>query len=248
MLITSLENEKIKEIIKLNQSKYRKKFGKYLVEGEHLVLEALKSGNLETLILEKDTLFPVEREALYVTSDILSKISSLETPPKVMGVCTIPEKEEYGSRILLLDEIQDPGNLGTLIRSAKAFDIDTIVLGTGCASLYNSKTLRAAQGMHFHLSVVNRDLDSVIPMLKEKGIVVYATNVKYGMDARTLKKKDKENFALILGNEGAGVKDKFFDMADQYIYIDMNKDVESLNVAIAGSILMYELKDDDYNG
>jgi len=247
MLITSLENDKIKEIMKFNQRKYRKRDGKYLVEGEHLVLEAIKSGYLETLILEKDTLFPVEKEALYVTSDILSKLSTLETPPKVMGVCNIPDKEEYGSRVLLLDEVQDPGNLGTLIRSAKAFDIDTVVLGTGCVDLYNSKTLRAAQGMHFHLNIINRDLSEVIPILKEKGIVIYATNVKYGMDVRTLKNKDKKSFGLILGNEGAGVKDKFFDMADEYIYIEMNKDVESLNVAIAGSILMYELKEDDSN-
>ena len=99
--------------------------------------------------------------------------------------------------------------------------------------------------MHFHLSIFSKDLGVVIPKLKDRGTVIYATNVKYGSDVRTLKKKDKEEFALILGNEGAGVNDEYMSLADQYIYIPMNKDVESLNVAVAGSILMYELKGDE---
>ena len=241
MLITSFENEKVKDLIKLKQKKYRKKTGKFLVEGEHLVLEACKSGCLEQLILEQDTLFPIEHDALYVTYDIIKKITSLETPPKVLGVCKIKDESDIGSRILLLDEVQDPGNLGTIIRSAKAFNIDTIVLGKGCVDVYNSKTLRACQGMNFHLNIIERDLKEVIKELKEKGIPVYVTNVTHGMDIKTLKAKDKKLFALVLGNEGNGVNEEILDMADKYIYIKMNKDVESLNVAVAGSILLYEL-------
>ena len=241
MLITSLENDKIKELIKLKQRKYRKKTNKYLVEGEHLVLEACKSGDLELLILEQDTIFPIEQQALYVTPEIISKISSLETPTNVLGLCKVKEEKDIGNRILLLDGIQDPGNLGTIVRSAKAFNIDTIVLGKGCVDLYNSKTLRACQGMNFHLNIIERDLLEFIPKLKENGIPVYATNVTHGMDIKTLKEKDKELFALILGNEGNGVSEEVLDMADKYIYIKMNKDVESLNVAVAGSILLYEL-------
>ena len=241
MLITSLENDKIKELIKLKQRKYRKKTNKYLVEGEHLVLEACKSGDLELLILEQDTIFPIEQQALYVTPEIISKISSLETPTNVLGLCKVKEEKDIGNRILLLDGIQDPGNLGTIVRSAKAFNIDTIVLGKGCVDLYNSKTLRACQGMNFHLNIIERDLLEFIKELKENGIPVYATNVTHGMDIKTLKEKDKELFALILGNEGNGVSEEVLDMADKYIYIKMNKDVESLNVAVAGSILLYEL-------
>ena len=241
MLITSLENERIKDLIKLKQRKYRKKEQKYIVEGEHLVLEACKSGDLELLILEQDTLFPIEEQALYVTNDIINKISSLETPSKILGLCKIKEEKEIGNRILLLDEIQDPGNLGTIIRSAKAFNIDTVVLGKGCVDLYNPKTLRACQGMNFHLNIIERDLLEFIPSLKEKGIPIYTTNVTHGMDIKTLKEKDKELFALVLGNEGNGVNKEIEDLADKYIYITMNKDVESLNVAVAGSILLYEL-------
>lgn len=241
MLITSLENDKIKELIKLKQSKYRKKMGMYLVEGEHMVLEAYKSGALFQLILEQDTLFPLSVDTLYVTNDIINKISSLDTPVNVLGLCKVKEEQELGNRILLLDEVQDPGNLGTIIRSAKAFHIDTVVLGNGCVDLYNPKTLRATQGMHFHLNIIKKDLLEVIPVLKEKGIPVYATRVEYGMDIKTLKEKDKEAFALVLGNEGNGVKEEILDLSDKFIYIPMHKDVESLNVAIAGSILMYEL-------
>ena len=206
-----------------------------------MVLEACKNNCLEQLILEEDTVFPIEQKPLYVTSEIISKISSLETPPKVLGICKIKEEENIGNRILLLDEIQDPGNLGTIIRSSKAFNIDTVVLGKGCVDLYNSKTLRACQGMNFHLNIIEKDLLDFIPTLKEKGIPVYATNVTHGMDIKTLKEKDKELFALELGNEGKGVNNKILDMADKYIYIKMNKNVESLNVAVAGSILLYEL-------
>lgn len=241
MLITSLENDKIKELIKLKQSKYRKKMEMYLVEGEHMVLEAYKSGALVQLILEQDTLFPLNIDTLYVTNDIINKISSLDTPVNVLGLCKTKEEKELGSRILLLDEVQDPGNLGTIIRSAKAFHIDTVVLGNGCVDLYNSKTLRATQGMLFHLNIKKKDLLEFIPLLKEKGIPVYATRVEYGMDVKTLKEKDKETFALILGNEGNGVKEEILDISDKFIYINMHKDVESLNVAIAGSILLYEL-------
>lgn len=241
MLITSLENEKVKELVKLKERKYRRKTKMYLVEGEHLVLEAAKSGALVQLILEQDTLFPIDADTLYVTNEIINKISSLETPVNVLGLCKMKEEDDFGKRLLLLDAIQDPGNLGTIIRSAKAFNIDTVVLGNGCVDLYNPKTLRAAQGMNFHLNVVERDLLELIPVLKNKGIPVYATRVEYGMDVKTLKEKDKEVFSLILGNEGNGIKEEIMDLSDKYIYINMNKDVESLNVAIAGSILLYEL-------
>ena len=95
MLITSLENDKIKELIKLKQSKYRKKMEMYLVEGEHMVLEAYKSGALVQLILEQDTLFPLNIDTLYVTNDIINKISSLDTPVNVLGLCKTKEEKEW---------------------------------------------------------------------------------------------------------------------------------------------------------
>ena len=125
MLYTSIDNKKIKDIKKLNTKKYRDKCGKFLVEGEHLVLEAYKTGYLEELIIEKDVIFPIDVETSYVSNNVINYISELQTPQKIMGICKKIEDNSYGNRILILDDIQDPGNLGTIIRSCVAFNIDT---------------------------------------------------------------------------------------------------------------------------
>ena len=115
------------------------------------------------------------------------------------------------------------------------------MLGNGCVDLYNEKVIRSTQGIGFHMNIVNRDLKELIPNLKEEEIPVYGTKVEYGTDIRTLKKRDKEKYALIMGNEGRGVDSDILDMCDKFIYIELNHEVESLNVAIAASILLYEL-------
>lgn len=242
MLITSLENERIKDYIKLKDKKYRKRTNTFIVEGLHLVLEAYKSGNLIELIIEKDEVLPLDVPTIFVTNEIINRISSLDTPVTVLGLCKISDKKEIeGSRVLMLDGIQDPGNLGTIIRSSVAFDVDTIVLGENTVDLYNPKVVRATQGMLFHINIISRDLESVIKELKSREIPIYGTKVEYGEDVRSFPTKDKKAYGLVMGNEGAGVSSKVLDMCDKYIYIDMNERVESLNVSIATSIILYEL-------
>lgn len=242
MLITSLENDKIKGYIKLKDRKYRKKTNTFIIEGRHLVLEAYKAGKIIELILEKDEVLPLDLPTVYVTNEIINKISDLETPSNVMALCSMDEKEEIvGNKILMLDGIQDPGNLGTIIRSSLAFNVDTIVLSPECVDLYNPKVIRSTQGMIFNTNIVRRELEEVINILKEKEIPVYGTNVEYGEDVTILKEKDKSKYGLIMGNEGQGVRREILDMCDKYLYIDMNEKVESLNVAVATSILLYEL-------
>ena len=243
MLITSLENDRIKGYIKLKERKYRKKTKTYIVEGLHSVLEAYKSGDIIELILEKDEVLPLDVPCVYVTTDIINKISSLETPSNVMALCKMKDydKVTIGEKILLLDGIQDPGNLGTIIRSATAFNVDTIVLSPDTVDVYNPKVLRSTQGMIFHTSIIIKDLESVILELKQKEIPVYGTKVEYGEDVSLFKPKDKIKYAVIMGNEGNGVKEELLDMCDKYLYIDMNDNVESLNVAVACSIILYEL-------
>ena len=141
----------------------------------------------------------------------------------------------------MLDEIQDPGNLGTIIRSAVAFNVDTIVLSPNTVDLYNSKVIRATQGMMFHANIVIAELGDVIKELKEKEIPVYGTRVDFGEDIRHLKDKDRKKYCLIMGNEGNGVREEILDMCDEFFYIDMNEKVESLNVGVATSIFLYEL-------
>ena len=243
MLITSLENDRVKHYCKLKEKKYRDKTGLFLVEGMHLVLEAYKAGAVEELILEKDEVLPLDVPIVYVTNDIIHKITQVDTPSKVLAVCR-KQKNTLSSanRILLLDGIQDPGNLGTIIRSAVAFAIDLIVLSDDTVDVYNPKVVRSTQGMLFHIPIVRENLLSFLPKLKEQEIPLYGTKVTHGMDVKLLKAEDNKKFALIMGNEGNGVREEILDLCDQFLYIAMSEEVESLNVAVATSILLYELR------
>lgn len=239
MLYTSAENKKIKDLKKLKTKKYREKTGLFLVEGEHLVLEAYKTGMIQELWLEQDAIFPLDVETSYVTNDLLHIISELETPSPILAVCKRYETKELGNRILVLDDIQDPGNLGTIIRSAVAFHIDTIVLGSGCVDLYNSKTIRASQGMIFHMNFFKTDLQTWLPTIQKQGYHLWGTKVTHGKDVKALAKVEK--FAIIMGNEGNGVQEEILDLCDEFLYIPMNDVCESLNVGVATSIILYEL-------
>ncbi len=243
MLITSLENDKVRKYIKLKDKKYRDKTGQFIVEGAHLVLEAYKNGLIDELILEKEEVFPLDiKNIVYLPMEIITKISTVETPQTIMALChKQEEKEELKNKILLIDNIQDPGNLGTIIRSAVAFNIDTIVLSENTVDLYNPKTIRATQGMFFHINIIKKDLESTIEQLHQEEIPVYGTLVGHGSDVRSLAEKDKIRYALVVGNEGNGVRNSISNMCDKNLYINLNANVESLNVAIATSILLYEL-------
>lgn len=241
MLITSLDNDRIKKYVGLKEKKNRDKTGQFIVEGMHLVLEAYKAGLIEELILEKDVVVPLNLPTVYVTNDILAKISTLETHPEIMALVNKKEEQDLGKRVLLLDNIQDPGNLGTIIRSACAFHIDTIILSDDTVDLYNPKVIRSTQGMIFSIDVWRKNLKEVIPTIKNKEIPLYGTNVRFGMDVTTLKEKDRSSFALIMGNEGTGVKEELMELCDANLYIPLKEDAESLNVAVACSILLYEL-------
>lgn len=241
MVITSLDNDNVKKWKKLCKKKYRDEFGIYLVEGEHLVEEAYKSGVLDKVIVLDGEDYSYDN-IIYVSYEVMKAISSLDTPNKIMGVCKKKENIEIvGKRFLLLDGIQDPGNLGTIVRSAVAFNIDTIILSDDTVDLYNPKVLRSTQGMIFHTNIFSYDIVAFINILKSMGITVYGTDVNNGIDARELSDLDKTSFALVMGNEGNGVRKEIAEACDRNLYIAMNKDVESLNVAIAASILLYEL-------
>lgn len=242
MVITSLENEKIKNLIKLNKKKYRDLTSLYLVEGEHLVNEAYKSGVLDELLLEENEEVNLDVPITRVSKRIIEAVSSVDTPTNIIGVCKKKNSNQIlGSKILLLDELQDPGNLGTIIRSAVAFNIDTVILSENTVDLYNPKVIRATQGMMFHTNIISMNMSKAIEVIKDMNINVYATDVNAGIDARDLKADSKRKYALIMGNEGNGVREEIKAQADKNLYINMNDNVESLNVAIATSILLYEL-------
>ena len=241
MLITSLDNKKVKLYTSLNESKNRNINKLFLVMGEHLVKEAISVNNLvDILVLENYELdFNPNIEITYVTEPIMKKISKMPSIPKVIGVCKILDNKEIkGDRILLLDNIQDPGNLGTIIRSSVAFNIDTIILSNDTVDLYNDKVIRSTQGLLFHTNIIRTDLVEVINNLKKDGYDILGTNVHNGVELKDIK---TNKYALLMGNEGQGLSPELQSMCDKNIYIPMNKDCESLNVAVATSIILYEL-------
>ena len=241
MLITSLDNKKIKRYTGLKISKIRNEEKLFLVEGMHLCEEAYKSGILvDLLLLDGDMLtFQPNFEITYVTKDILKKVSSLTNPSNVIGICQMMNKKEIeGNHILMLDDIQDPGNIGTIIRSSKAFNVDTIILSTNSVDIYNDKVLRSTQGMIFNMNICYADLEEVINQLKDKGYTILGTDVNNGVDVRDI---NVSKYCLIMGNEGHGVRKEIKALCDKNLYIKMNTECESLNVGVATSILLYEL-------
>ena len=242
-VITSLDNKRIKEYAKLLQKKHRDEMGMFLVEGEHLVEEAFKSGNLVEVIKCEDFNRDFDVNTTFVTYDVLKKLSNVVAPQKIIGVVKKKECSISGNKILLLDDIQDPGNLGTIIRSSVAFGVDTIVLSNNSVDLYNDKVIRSSEGMIFYVNVIRRDLVDVINELKENEYKIFGTNVTNGVNVSTV--KDTGKFALVMGNEGAGVKKDILNMCDNYIYIPMTQKCESLNVGVATSIILYEFSKDE---
>ena len=237
-MIESIDNKRIKEVRKLKEKKNRDKEKKYIIEGIHLVNEAYKSGNLLEVFTTSDE-YDLDVKTTLINDSVMKSISVLETPYNIIGVCKYSEEKEIGNKILLLDNIQDPGNLGTIIRSAVAFNNDTIVLNNLSVDLYNSKVLRASQGNNFYINILRKDLKEFIPFLKENEYEIYSTNVENGTELKNIKFGKK--YAIIMGNEGQGVSKELQELSDKNIYINVNDNCESLNVAVATSIILYEL-------
>lgn len=174
-----------------------------------------------------------------MTNNVKNYLSELESPTNVIGVCNKKEGVIKGNRIVYLDCIQDPGNLGTIIRSCVAFNIDTLILSKDTVDLYNSKVIRASQGLIFHLNIVIADINEFILKLKTDGYKIYGTKVTHGKSLKTIEKVSK--FVIIMGNEGNGISEVSSEVCDEYLYIEMNDKCESLNVGVATSIILYEL-------
>ena len=238
-MITSTSNNTIKTLIKLKQKKYRDETGYYLVEGEHLVEEAMKAKQVECLISTKD--ITSDLPIIVVSNEVMSKLSFTKSPQFIMAKCKIKKENKLidGKRYLILDDLQDPGNIGTLIRTALAFSIDQVILSNNCVDLYNDKLLRSMQGANFHISCIYDDLKTVISTLKKNNVKIIGSALENGQDIKQIKISEK--MAFIVGNEGNGMNKDILQECDYVGYIPINT-IESLNVAIAGSIMMYHFK------
>ena len=239
--ISSKQNTKIKEIGKLiSDNSYRKERKEFVIEGFHLLEMALED-NLVKAIFSLEPIKNIDEKITnyIVSEDILKKISTQKNPQGVVAICSMrKEKEISHNNVLYLDGVSDPGNLGTLLRTALAFSFKDVILSKGSVSLYNEKTISSSQGAIFRLNIISGDEQNLID-LKEKGYKILVTEIKGSVELKNIKKSDKQ--VLILGNEAHGVNEKILNLADERIRIDINE-IESLNVAICGAIMMHYLR------
>ena len=240
MVITSVNNEYIKKLCKLKEKKYRDIENKFLVEGYHLVMEAYNAKLLDSVVLLEGEKVPIyDIDITYVSNEVMKKLSDVVSGSHIIGIVRKKEDKMVGDRILILDDIQDPGNLGTMIRSAKAFGFDTIILSKNSVDLYNPKVVRSTQGMLFYVNILVRDLGCFINNLKEDNYVIYGSDVRDGINVR--EEDIPSKLAIVIGNEGNGISDEVSKLCDKNLYIKMSDEVESLNAGVAASILMYEV-------
>lgn len=240
-MINSINNEKVKYYRKLRNNKYINMYKKFIVEGYHLVEEALKANIVEELILLEGTTYETDKQITYVSSAVLKKISTLDSTPSIMAVCkTLEKNNDLGNKVILLDKVGDPGNAGTIIRSACAFNMDSVVFSNDSVNIYNDKLIRATQGMFFHTNIITGDLKETILKLKEQGFTIIGSALNNSIDLKKIEKNDK--YVLIVGNEGTGISEEILKLCDKLVKIKMNENCESLNVAVASSILMYYME------
>ena len=233
MKITSIHNDNVKYWVSLKNKKIRDKERKFIVEGDHLIEEARKNNLIEYIISCVD-----ENVDFYVTKEIMEKISDQKSISYNAAVVKFIPEDSVNGNVIILDNLQDPGNLGTIIRSSVAFNIDTIIISDTSVDLYNPKVVRSTEGMIFNLNIIRRNLEGIIPVLKNLGYKIVGTDVNEGIDVRNI---SKENVAIIIGNEGNGMSENVKEMCDEFINIKINKSCESLNAGVAASIIMYEV-------
>ena len=249
-IITSRDNKSVKLIRKLKDKKYRDELGMYLIEGPNLLLEAIKT-NEEIVLVgidpdtkdidEVKTITEILQDRVAVFSpDIFSSLADTVTPQNILAVIKKSNKplDISGKRYVILDELQDPGNVGTIIRTAEAAGFTGIVAVKGTADIYSSKVVRAAAGSLFRINIIEAgNKEDVISFARNKDLKLYACD----SHSRTpyTDADLRENVGLIIGNEGNGVC-SFFMTECESIMIPMKQETESLNASVSAGIIIYE--------
>lgn len=241
-IIRSKSNNLVKQIKKLQQKKYRR--SSYLIEGWHLLEEAVKAGATiqHILVVEEHVDRVAHMEQVTVVSpEIMQDLADSKSPQGVLAQLVLPSQdlpERLDGRFLVLEDVQDPGNVGTIIRTADAAGFDGVFLTDKSADIYNMKVLRSMQGSHFHLPIYRLPIEDILTTLKNNQVEVLATTLSsQSVDYRQV--LPKTSFALVMGNEGQGISDFVSEEADQLVHITMPGQAESLNVAIAAGILVF---------
>ena len=242
--IESVNNKIIKLVTSLKIRKFRKEEGLFVAEGERLVTDGMKYLDPEFIIVSesyKEKSFP--HKTYEVPDSLFKKISETVTPQGIIGVFKAGVKEAKDiplKNTLILNRLQDPGNLGTILRTAKACGFQNIIVDNECVDIYNPKTVRSSMSALFSLDIFSsKDIFATAKELKEKGFTLAGTVLD--KDAKNLYSvKPKNPVAFIIGNEGSGICDELKSLCDLKIIIPMEEGIESLNASVAASVVMYE--------
>lgn len=249
--ITSVGNEKIKYLKKLGVKRFREERGEFLAENIKIIYDALISGIKPVSVFITDELLQSGNEMvdhvaeqvedLFVISKNVNKaFSSFATVSGIAAVFKVNEKNiDLDSKIVYLNGISDPGNLGTILRTSLAFGIKNIVVDEDCADIYNPKTIHAAKDSIFKMNIAHDKSMKVLNEIKSK-MKIYATSLEKGIDVKDLPFVDK--CAVVFGNESNGVSKEILDLSDDFIKINMSGEIESLNVAISAGIVLYGMR------
>ena len=243
--ITSRKNPLLQQVRRLLSSrKDREREGLFVADGTKLLDEAIKWWpSLETVILSSgvEADVPEHVRVVEVPEDVMESISPMQTPQGALFICKLPEKTAFVPKagMLLLDGIQDPGNLGTILRTADALEIPVALL-EGCADPYSHKVVRASMGAVFRTPVVQTDWATAQQACREAGICVAVTALTDR--AQDLRQAALERMAVVIGSEGRGVRKEILENAQAELIIPMNERCESLNAAIAAAIVMWQMR------
>ncbi len=253
--ITSKDNEIIKNIKKLKTKKYRDLNNEYIIEGIKLVEEAIKENakikqiviceeNEQTSSIPKELMYEIARhECLYVTQKVFNSISDVTNPQGVLAVIEKTSKEkneiDYSEDVIVvLDDIQDPGNLGTILRTLDSTGLKQIIVSKGTADAYNPKVVRSTMGAIFRINIIEtEDLQETIQKMKEQNYKIIVTTPNTG---KTIYDIDYNKKVIIIGNEANGVSPQIIKQADENVKIPMLGKTESLNASVATGIILYE--------
>lgn len=244
-VITARKNPLVQQVRRLLSSRReREQTGVFVADGTKLLVEAIRWWpGLETVILTEGVDAPVPNHVrtVRVSADIMAYISPMETPQGAIFLCRLPEKKPVQAvpGMLLLDGIQDPGNLGTILRTANALQVPVVLL-EGCADPYSHKVVRASMGAVFRMPVIQATWEAARHALEQRQIPVAVTALSNR--ARDLRQASLAEMAVVIGSEGQGVRQEILSQAQAELIIPMDPGCESLNAAVAATIVMWEMK------
>ncbi len=256
MIITSKDNEFVKHVKKLKEKKYREEYNEFIIEGIKIIEEAIEeNAKIKSIIICEDcknqSAFPNElmyevakMNCIYVSEKIFLSLSDVSNPQGIMAIIEKDKKEDNKidfspKYFLLLDNIQDPGNMGTIIRTCDSLNMKQLIISKGSSDVYNPKVVRATMGAIFRVKIVETDdLVKTIKEMKKHKIKVYATDLKA---EKSIYCVDYKKSAIVIGNEANGVSKEILSEADERIKIPMLGKTESLNAGVATSIILYEM-------